>query len=37
MLIRDTMETDKLKISELLNEANELSNIIARIIINSDK
>ena len=36
-LIRDTMETDKLKISELLKEADELSNIIARIIINSDK
>jgi four helix bundle protein len=36
-LIRDTMETDKMKIQELLKEAEELSNIIARIIINSDK
>ena len=36
-LVRDTRETDKLKIQELLMEAAELSNIIARIIINSDK
>lgn len=36
-LIRDTMEVDKLKITELLKEADELSKIIASIIINSDK
>jgi four helix bundle protein len=36
-LIRDTMEIDKLRVQELLKEAEELSNIIARIIINSDK
>jgi four helix bundle protein len=36
-LIRDAMEIDKLKISELIKEADELSKIIASIIINSDK
>ncbi|MEI9908564.1 MAG: four helix bundle protein [Bacteroidota bacterium] len=36
-LIRDTMEVNKLKITELLQEADELSRIIARIVINSDK
>jgi four helix bundle protein len=36
-LIRDTIDTDKSKITVLLNEAEELSKIIARIIINSDK
>ena len=36
-LIRDTIDVDKSKISRLLNEAEELSNIIAKIIINSDK
>jgi four helix bundle protein len=35
-LIRDTMETDKSKISDLLKEAGEISNIIAKIVINSD-
>lgn len=36
-LIRDTLETDKTKTGELLKEAGEISNIIARIIINADK
>ena len=36
-LIRDTIEVDKNKISGLLEEAEEISNIIAKIIINSDK
>lgn len=36
-LIRDTLEIDKTKIGELLKEAEEISNIIARIIINADK
>ena len=35
-LIRDTMETDKVKVADLLKEADEISNIIAKIIINSD-
>ena len=35
-LIRDTMEIDKARIGELLKEADEISNILARIIINSD-
>ena len=35
-LIRDTMETDKAKIGDLLKEADEISNIIAKIVINSD-
>lgn len=34
-LIRDTMKTDKEKINELIKEANEISKIIASIIINS--
>ena len=36
-LIRETMDTDRTKVEELLKEAEELSNIIARIIINSEK
>ena len=36
-LIRDTMQVDKDKIGELLIEADELSKIIARIIVNSQK
>ena len=36
-LIRDTLETDNLKIENLVNEANEISKIIASIIINSKK
>ena len=36
-LIRDTMESDKTKINELINEANEISNIIARIVISANK
>ena len=36
-LIRDTLEIDKLKVEELLKEAEEISNIIAKIIINSHK
>ena len=34
-LVRDTTEVDKRKVSELLNEADELSKIIASIIINT--
>ena len=34
-LIRDTLQTDKIKIIELLNEADELSKIIAKIIIST--
>jgi four helix bundle protein len=36
-LIRDTIGTDKNKIIEMLQEADELSKIIARIIINTKK
>jgi four helix bundle protein len=36
-LIRDTMQMDKVKVSELLKEAEEISKIIASIIINSEK
>jgi four helix bundle protein len=36
-LIRDTLETDKLKIQELIKEAEEISNIIAAIIIHTEK
>src|SRR5574338_231958 len=36
-LIRDTIEVDKNKIADLLKEANAISNIIAKIIINSSK
>ena len=36
-LIRDTLETDDVKIASLLKEAEEISNIIATIIINSEK
>ncbi|HEV8286088.1 MAG TPA: four helix bundle protein [Chitinophagaceae bacterium] len=35
-LIRDTMETEITKIAELLKEAEEISNIIARIILNAE-
>ena len=35
-LIRDTMEIDKTRIGELLKEADEIANILAKIIINSD-
>lgn len=35
-LIRDTIEVDKTKIKELINEADAISNIIAKIIINAD-
>jgi four helix bundle protein len=34
-LIRDTMETDKRKVDELIKEADEISKIIASIIIHS--
>ena len=36
-LIRDTLETNEVRIADLLKEAEEISNIIARIIINSEK
>lgn len=36
-LIRDTLEVDKNKIADLLKEVEEISNIIAKIIINSDQ
>jgi four helix bundle protein len=36
-LIRDTMGVEKQKITELLNEAEELAKIIASILINADK
>lgn len=36
-LIRDTLAIDNLKIDELIKEANEISKIIASIIINSKK
>jgi len=36
-LIRDTIEIDKNKIQELLKEADEISKILASIIINSGK
>ncbi|HVT84959.1 MAG TPA: four helix bundle protein [Chitinophagaceae bacterium] len=36
-LIRDTIEVDHNKIADLLKEAEAISNIIAKIIINSDK
>jgi four helix bundle protein len=36
-LIRDTIEVDKNKIADLLKEADAISNIIAKIIINSGK
>ena len=36
-LIRDTLDIDKIKIAELLKEAEEISNSIATIIINSEK
>lgn len=36
-LIKDTLEVDEQRIMNLLKEAEEISNIIARIIINSEK
>jgi four helix bundle protein len=36
-LIKDTLIIDKKKISELIGEAGVISNIIARIIINTGK
>ena len=36
-LIRDTLETDERETSKLLNEVEEISNIMASIIINSYK
>ena len=36
-LIRDTIEVNKTKICDLIKEAEEISNIIAKIIINSSK
>ena len=36
-LIRDTMEIDKLKIQELIKEADEISNIIAAILISAGR
>ena len=36
-LIRDTLEIDNLKIEKLVSEANEISKIIASIVINSKK
>jgi four helix bundle protein len=36
-LIRDTLETDTLKIKGLIKEAGEISNIIAAIVINAEK
>ncbi len=36
-LIRDTLVTEKLKIKSLIEEAGEISNIIAAIIINAEK
>ena len=36
-LIRETIETDKNKINELIKEADEISNIIAAIVINSER
>jgi len=35
-LIRDTMEIDKIKIESLLKEADEVSKIIATIVINAE-
>ncbi|HET6766099.1 MAG TPA: four helix bundle protein [Chitinophagaceae bacterium] len=36
-LIRDTMDVEKTKVVKLLEEAEEISNIIAKIIINTDE
>ncbi|MGC4037378.1 MAG: four helix bundle protein [Chitinophagaceae bacterium] len=36
-LIRDTQEINKLKIKELIKEADEISNIIASIVVNATK
>ena len=36
-LIRDTMAVDKMRIETLIKEADEISNIIAKIIINADE
>ena len=34
-LIRDTVEVDKYKVEELLKEGDEISKIIARIVLNA--
>ena len=36
-LIRDTIEVDSAKIAQLLKESEEISNIVARIILNAEK
>lgn len=36
-LIRDTVETDRIKINDLLREADEISKVIASIIVNAEK
>ena len=36
-LIRDTLETDKVQLEKFINEANEISKIIAAIVINTKK
>ena len=36
-LIRDTLETDKLKVQQLLKEAQEIARIIASILINAGR
>jgi len=36
-LIRDTLEIDKAKIKELIKEAEEISNIIATIVVNAER
>lgn len=36
-LIRDTQEIDKVRVNDLLQEADEISKIIAAIIVNSEK
>jgi four helix bundle protein len=36
-LIRDTIDVDKTRINELIKEADEISNIIATIVINAEK
>jgi four helix bundle protein len=35
-LIRDTLEIDKVKIKELISEAEEISNIVATIVVRSE-
>jgi four helix bundle protein len=36
-LIKESLEVDKIYLSELINEANEIANIIGSIIVNSKK